>query len=549
MKIVKHVYINNEYRQLASNLMVLELSAGGRCALTVEGDVEQGAMVNIQLGVDDNIAQWLTGYVTKSNPAERGYSRIMVRELCYLLNSPLSVSIQHATFKDVLLRLTELTKIKFVLPEKADYLNTQIPNFTAAGTGYQILKDAGRAFGIPDFCWFQQTGPFVWVGSYQHSLWADKPVTIPVEVSDVTKGGNFLKTVVIPSLRPGVIVNSQRITKVTIEDDSMTLEWIPAQKQIQKTNTQRQIEKDYPELAAGFHLPKFGVVVAVADKAKAGQMNDPYRPRFAVDVQLLDENNAEDKTVPIYKALPLPVMFGGNEAGNLATPQEGTIVELGFAYGRPDKAFVRTILGMNWSLPDIAPDEQLQQQRAEVFKRIGANGDQTDSTDQTQTEQAFVKHDEADRYLAEFGESEVEVLGSSKETIGGMKLIEVLGALNLLAGDNMELGAIGNMHIASGGELVQVIGKLRQIIVKQDDKLTVLENKITTIEKDLTQTIKGASTIAITKDLTTTAKNIMYTADTIKLNGGTGVITCESICPFTGKPHVDGSTTVFAGKN
>ncbi|WP_153446926.1 hypothetical protein [Vibrio algicola] len=530
MKIIKRIYINNEYRQLASNLMVLELSAGGRCALTVEGEVEQGALVTIKLGVDDNIAQWFTGYVTKSNPAESGYSRIMVRELCYLLNSPLSVSIQHATFKDVLLRLTELTKIKFVLPEDADYLKTQISNFTAAGTGYQILKDAGRAFAIPDFCWFQQTGPFVWCGSYEHSLWADKPVTIPVEVSDLSKGSNFLKTVVIPSLRPGVIVNNQRITKVTIEDDAMTLEWVP--KQNQKTNTQRQIEQDYPELAAGFHLPKFGVVVAVADKAKAGQMNDPYRPRFAVDVQLLDENNAEDKAVPIYKALPLPVMFGGAEAGNLATPCEGTIVELGFAYGRPDKAFVRTVLGMNWTLPDIAPDEQLQQQRAEVFKRIGANGDQTDSTDQTKTEQAFIKHDEADRYFAEFGESNTEVLGNSIENIGGMKVIEALGTLNLLAGDNMELGAIGNMHIASGGELVQAIGKLRDVVVAQDDMLKIMGNRLETIEKDWEAT----------------AKNMRFTADLITMNGGKGVVQGDCICSFTGLPHSDLSATVKAGK-
>lgn len=530
MKIDKRVYINNEYRQLASNLMVLELSAGGRCALTVEGDVQQGDVVVIKIGVNGETATWFTGYVVKSNPAERGYSRIVVREMCYLLNTQLSVSIQHATFKDVLLRLTELTKIKFVVPENADYLKTVISNFTTSGTGYQILKDAGRAFGIPDFCWFQQTGPFVWVGSYQHSVWADKPVTIPVEVSNLSRGSNFLKTVIFPSLRPGAIVNNQRITKLTVEDDAMTLEWIPSQNQ--KTNTQRQIEQDYPELAAGFHLPKFGVVVAVADKAKAGQMNDPYRPRFAVDVQLLDENNAEDKTIPIYKALPLPVMFGGAEAGNLATPCEGTIVELGFAYGRPDKAFVRTVLGMNWPLPDIAPDEQLQQQRAEVFKRVAANGDQIDSTDQKQTHNSFEKQEIADRKTAVFGEHELEVLGNSTETIGGMKVIEALGALNLLAGDNMELGAIGNMHIASGGELVQAIGKLRDVVVAQDDKLKIMGNRLETIEKDWEAS----------------AKNMRFTADLITMNGGKGVVQGDCICAFTGLPHSDLSATVKAGK-
>ncbi|MEC4728164.1 phage baseplate assembly protein V [Shewanella sp. D64] len=51
------------------------------------------------------------------------------------------------------------------------------------------------------------------------------------------------------------------------------------------------------------------------------------------------------------------------------------------------------------------------------------------------------------------------------------------------------------------------------------------------------------------KDISVTAGgDIMANGKSIKLNGGAGVITCESICPVTKKPHVDGSTTVFAGK-
>ena len=45
-----------------------------------------------------------------------------------------------------------------------------------------------------------------------------------------------------------------------------------------------------------------------------------------------------------------------------------------------------------------------------------------------------------------------------------------------------------------------------------------------------------------------TPANIIQNGKKISLNGGTGVITCESICPFMGKPHVDGSATVTAGK-
>ncbi|MGL4225420.1 MAG: phage baseplate assembly protein domain-containing protein [Vibrio sp.] len=46
-----------------------------------------------------------------------------------------------------------------------------------------------------------------------------------------------------------------------------------------------------------------------------------------------------------------------------------------------------------------------------------------------------------------------------------------------------------------------------------------------------------------------TAANIIQNGKLIQLNQGTGVITCESICPFMGKAHVDGSSTVTAGKD
>lgn len=59
----------------------------------------------------------------------------------------------------------------------------------------------------------------------------------------------------------------------------------------------------------------------------------------------------------------------------------------------------------------------------------------------------------------------------------------------------------------------------------------------------------GNVEITAKKDVTVkTDGNIIAEASQIKLNNGAGVITCESICPFTGGPHVDGSATVFAGK-
>lgn len=68
---------------------------------------------------------------------------------------------------------------------------------------------------------------------------------------------------------------------------------------------------------------------------------------------------------------------------------------------------------------------------------------------------------------------------------------------------------------------------------------------------------KNGIVITTNENVTVNAKkNVNVTAGgdviahgkNIKLNDGAGVVTCESICPFTGSPHVDGSSTVFAGK-
>ena len=161
---------------------------------------------------------------------------------------------------------------------------------------------------------------------------------------------------------------------------------------------------------------------------------------------------------------------------------------------------------------------------------------------------AQIQWQQADRYLAEFGSHEINIEQHSKENIAGQKLIETLGGFEVMAGDDLTLGSLGNMHLVTAGDMVQVIGQLRELVIGLNDQLIVLKDRIHTIEQNDTLIVNGKQIITIKKDQVIKAKNIMQDADTIKLNGGTGVITCESICPFTGSPHVDGSATVFAGK-
>lgn len=462
MKLNTQLILAGQPRHLIDHDIVLDLSAGGRAALTVTGVADKGQTLTLDTGYNGALRRWFTGYVYDVQPAANGSSKLLCRELAGALGNRFPVSQQHATLRGLLAWLTDQCGLTFLLPDGADYTDRPIPNFTSAGTGYQLLDNAGRAFAIPDFCWYQQPDGAIFVGSHGHSRWPGREVALDPTLS-AKQAGNILTLAPIPAVRPGAIVNGQRVTRVRLKGDEMSLTLVTPGK-VAKSAERRKVEGEFPELADKMHLPKFGRVEAISDQAAAGQLNDPFRPRYAVDVQLLGEDGQPDKATPLYRAVPLPVMFGGPEQGLLQFPIEGSLVELGFAFGRADRPFIRTVLGSGWPLPDIAPGEQLQQQRAEVFSRTDTVGNQRRHTDRRQHVQAMVMHQEADAYQGEFGQHLMTTQAHSVEQVGAMKRIEALGAIELLAGDDLLLGSLGNMSQTTAGDLVEVVGQLRRSV-------------------------------------------------------------------------------------
>ncbi len=224
----------------------------------------------------------------------------------------------------------------------------------------------------------------------------------------------------------------------------------------------RIIFRLFPEFTGQWHLPRWGKVVALPELPEEGDLSDRFYPHYAVDVQLLDEKGMEYKDKPPLQAVPLPVPGLGDYAGRLEPPAIGSIVELGFMFGQPDKPFIRCVLPLGFKLPGIKEGESRYQQRQGVYQLVDQDGNFERKTDKD----------------------------------------DKLECLN--------------------------------------QRIKILENRLAEIEGDHTETVKG--------NKTTTAKNITENADSIKMNGGKGVCTGASICPFMGKPHVDVSTTVFAGK-
>ncbi|BBT92316.1 hypothetical protein WP8W19C02_39360 [Enterobacter cloacae] len=286
----------------------------------------------------------------------------------------------------------------------------------------------------------------------------------------------------VQSLRPGVELNGERVTKVHLQNDTMAVTWTPRNratgKALQKTPVQRQIESHYPELASGLHLPKFGRVMNPVEAVKSGNFSDPFRPRHAVDVQLLDADGNPDKDTPVYSAVPLPVPMAGNDSGMFQFPPEGTLVEIAFTGGRPDKPFVRQTVPDGTSLPDIQPGEQLQQQRAEVSQRVTQAGDWMRQTDQTISETSMARVVKADTEQRELVSRETTVKATDKITVLGTSTL-LAGAIQQVCtgdysqavnnrvasiGGNDETDIAGSQTVTTGKDLIEKIGQIRKIV-------------------------------------------------------------------------------------
>ncbi|MEP9223683.1 hypothetical protein ABKT17_09640 [Enterobacter hormaechei] len=476
MKPIKRLYLSTDEVHLADASLVLELNSCGRGFITAETDQDYtGKLVRLNVGYTDLLLRWFTGYVERSQPAENGFQRLFVRELVGVFERLWPCSLQHPTLRSVAGWLEENSGITVMVPD-ADYTDKPIPHFTQSGSGYQLLNNLGKAFGITDYIWYQLPDGGLYVGGAEKSLFAGKPVDIPAGFSQGAAGGNTMTLPVVQSLRPGVEMNGERVTKVHLTNDTMAVTWTPRNratgKPLQKSPLQRQVESHFPELASGLHLPKFARVIAPTEAVKSGNFSDPFRPRYAVDVQLLDADGKPDAQTPVYSAVPLPVPMAGNDSGMYQFPPEGTLVEVAFTDGRPDKPFIRQTVPDGTSLPDIKPGEQLQQQRAEVSQRVTQAGDWVRQTDQTISETSMARTVKAD--------TESRELVSRETTIKAADKTSVIGTSTLMAGAIQQV---------STGKFSQAIQGSRLATIGGSDEVAVVEDATVTIGKNLTEQI------------------------------------------------------------
>ena len=230
----------------------------------------------------------------------------------------------------------------------------------------------------------------------------------------------------------------------------------------------RSVKRQFRELTGGYHLPRFGRVVAVPDAPAAPGLCDDFRPRFGVDVEVLLPDGEPDPALPILTSLPLPAPMGGQEAGMFGFPEEGTTVVVSFAYGLPHKPFITQILPHGLSLPRVPKGNQVWQHSEACQQRVDADGNWLRQTDGKIQDRAIEREVEALENTESFQNHTRTVDDHSTESVGGIKKIEALGALKLLSGGSASLAAVDDLHQATGRDLNLVVGQKHNATVGGD---------------------------------------------------------------------------------
>lgn len=227
----------------------------------------------------------------------------------------------------------------------------------------------------------------------------------------------------------------------------------------------RMISKLFPELTAGYHLPIFGEVVGVREFPQEGDLCEEFRPRYAVDVQVLTENGDPDTTKPVLRDVMLSLPVVGQERGQFAFPDDGVWVELAFAYGSPNRPFIRSVLPNRMTLPPVERGEQRWQHNPASFQRVDKDGSWQRKTDLVIEDESLERLIIALDNIEQYHHSLKETATHDTEIIGAIKTVQAFGAMVLQSGGSFDIASLGHLRLTTKADaLVKVIGKMQSDI-------------------------------------------------------------------------------------
>ncbi|AJO81049.1 hypothetical protein [Pseudomonas sp. MRSN 12121] len=221
----------------------------------------------------------------------------------------------------------------------------------------------------------------------------------------------------------------------------------------------RGVEREFPEIAGGYHIPRFARILAISDAPASAGMCDDFRPRFAADIEVLGPDDEPDLDIPTLYSVPLPLPTGGDEMGFYAFPGEGTKVVVGFGYGLPNKPFIYAILPHGLSLPNVPKGDSIWQHSATSQQRVGVDGSWSRLTHSKITDNSMDREVSSLENSERFGSHSQTVADHSSETIGGVKTIAAVGAVRVMSGGGLNAASVGDMNVATARDMNLVVAQ------------------------------------------------------------------------------------------
>jgi len=141
------------------------------------------------------------------------------------------------------------------------------------------------------------------------------------------------------------------------------------------------------------------------------------------------------------------------------------------------------------------------------------------------------------------------ILGDNKVNIVGRCDVHIEGDASLYVKGNVEEQVDGNVNSVVGKNLSVNVADDTTVVTGGNTSITTEGN--TSISAGGDTSINTSGNTSINSDGTTNVTSggkISIQGDNVSINGGSGVITGESICHLTGLPHADKSSQVTCGK-
>jgi hypothetical protein len=226
MKLHKRLSINGADILLNRDDIRLDLRSPGRAVFDIETTEPIKGLVVFHAGYSPSeLQQVFYGYVESAFAIDKKQSRIFCRELSATLSRLIPLALRNATVADVFKAVSAETGLQFIAPA-ADYSKKTAPAFYSMGSGYACMDSLGEVYSIPQFMWQQQGDGKLFAGSWKDSFWADKKISLSVDLLSGTGLANSARIPCMPKLRPGVLLEGHGyLTNVQWDGEHQNIEW------------------------------------------------------------------------------------------------------------------------------------------------------------------------------------------------------------------------------------------------------------------------------------------------------------------------------------